>query len=98
MAAQSLPAFVLIQPSCKISTSSSQAQNDITKTNPVKASMMNTEKTLAQTAQEMLDAINVLSKAKGIDWSNPVFAGVALAHANLHDALAQTEAVSNGKH
>ncbi len=96
MAAQSLPAFVLIQPSCKISTSSSQAQNDITKTNPVKASMMNTEKTLAQAAQEMLDAIKVLSK--GIDWSNPVFAGVALAHANLHDALAQTEAVSNGKH
>jgi len=45
--------------------------------------------TLLKAAQDMLDAVKDLSTAQGIDWTNPVYAPVALAHANLTDALTE---------
>lgn len=46
-----------------------------------------TNKTLTQAVQDMLDAVKALSTSQGIDWTDPVYAPVALAHAHLTDAL-----------
>lgn len=48
-------------------------------------------KTLAQAANDMLDAVKQLSTAQGIDWSDPVYEPVAKAHADLTESLIHSQ-------
>ena len=42
---------------------------------------------LLQTAETLMEAIKSLSKDPSIDFSLPAFGPVAIAHANLHEAI-----------
>jgi hypothetical protein len=43
--------------------------------------------TLQQASNDLFLAVSRLAQSPEVDWGSPVFAPVALAHANLHDAL-----------